>query len=221
MTWKPKRESLARRKERAEAIRPVLAELYPDLTVTLDWRTPLELIVATILSAQCTDERVNQVTPALFQRYRAAADYANADRAALEELVRPTGFFRNKARNIQGMARRLVSEHGGEIPRTMEELTALPGVARKTANVVLSNAFGIHAGIVVDTHVKRVAWRLALTTETAPVKVEADLMRVLPPEQWHPAAWRLLLHGRHRCAARRPDCRACEIRAHCPSADRI
>lgn len=220
MTWRPKRESLARRQARAEAVRPVLAGLYPDLTVTLDWSTPFQLLVATILSAQCTDERVNQVTPTLFERYHEPVDYARADRAELEELIRSTGFFRNKAKNIQGMASRVASEHGGEVPRTMEELTELPGVARKTANVLLSNAFGIHAGVVVDTHVKRVAWRLGLTAETDPVKVERDLMRVLPPEEWHPAAWRFLLHGRNRCSARRPDCSGCEIRGYCPSADR-
>ena len=221
MTFKPRKASLARRTERAEAVRPILADLYPDLTVTLDWDTPLELVVATILSAQCTDERVNKVTPALFARYPTAADYAQSDAGELEDLIRSTGFYRNKARNIQGMASRVVSEHGGEVPGTMEELIELPGVARKTANVVLSNAFGVHSGVVVDTHVKRVAGRLGLTREMDPVKVERDLMQVLPPEEWHPGAWRLLLHGRNRCKSRRPDCAGCEIREHCPSADRI
>ena len=221
MSWRPRKESLARRRDRADTVRPILADLYPDLTVTLDCTTPLELIVATILSAQCTDERVNRVTPPLFERYPAAEDYANANQTELEEQIRSTGFFRNKAKNIQGMAARLVGHHDGEVPRTMEELTELPGVARKTANVVLSNAFGIHAGVVVDTHVKRVAWRLGLTPETDAVKVERDLMKVLPPEEWHPGAWRLLLHGRNRCRSRKPDCEGCEISSHCPSAGRV
>lgn len=221
MSFKPRKVSLSRRRERAALVGPVLAARYPDLTVTLDWETPLELLVATILSAQCTDERVNRVTPKLFARYPDVEAYAAADPAELEDLIRSTGFFRNKARNIRGMANRVVSEHEGEIPRTMDELTKLPGVARKTANVVLSNAFGIHEGVVVDTHVKRVAGRLGLTSETDPAKVERDLMQVLPEEEWHPAAWRLLLHGRHRCTARRPDCPGCEIREHCPSADRV
>ncbi len=221
MSFKPRKESLARRRERAAAVGPILSDLYPDLTVTLNWTTPLELIVATILSAQCTDERVNRVTPALFERYPAAGDYASADQAELEEHIRSTGFFRNKAKNIKGMAARLVAEHDGHVPRTMEELTELPGVARKTANVVLSNAFGVHVGVVVDTHVKRVAWRLGLTRETDAVKVERDLMKVLPPEEWHPGAWRLLLHGRNRCRSRKPDCEGCEINSHCPSAGRV
>jgi endonuclease-3 len=221
VSFRPRKQSLAKRRERAETVRPVLARLYPDLTVTLDWDTPLQLVVATILSAQCTDERVNLVTPGLFARYPDVEAFAAADRDELEGLIRSTGFYRNKARNIQGMASRVLEEHGGEIPRTMEELTALPGVARKTANVVLSNAFGIHVGVVVDTHVKRVSARLGLTAETDPVKVERDLLKVLPPEEWHPGAWRLLLHGRNRCTARRPDCEGCEIRALCPSAGRV
>ncbi len=214
-------ESLETRRARARRIAPVLAELYPDLSISLDWETPLQLLVATILSAQCTDERVNLTTPALFARYPDARAYAEADREELEELVRSTGFYRNKAKHIQEMAARLVDEHGGEVPRTMEELTALPGVARKTANVVLSNAFDTHVGVVVDTHVKRVANRLGLTDETAPEKVERDLMEVLPPEAWHPFAWRLILHGRTRCAARKPDCEGCEISSECPSAFRF
>jgi endonuclease-3 len=199
-------------------LKPVLAERYPDLTVSLDWRTPLELLVATILSAQCTDERVNQVTPALFERYPDAEAFADADREELENLIRPTGFYRNKAKNIQGMAQRLTAEHGGEVPGTMDELVQLPGVARKTANVVLSNAFGRHEGVVVDTHVKRVAGRLGLTAETNPVHVERDLMQVLEPADWHPFPWRLILHGRQRCDARKPDCDGCEVRHLCPSA---
>ncbi len=212
-------ESLAKRRERACRLGPVLALCYPDLKVSLDWQSPLELLVATILSAQCTDERVNRVTPDLFERYSTAFDYAGADRDELEGLIRSTGFYRNKAKNIQGMGLALVERHDGEVPDTMEQLTALPGVARKTANVVLSNAFGRHEGVVVDTHVKRVAARLGLTGESDPVRVERDLMEVIPPAEWHPLAWRLILHGRFRCSARRPDCAGCEVQALCPSAD--
>lgn len=214
-------ESLRKRKERAADLKPILADRYPDLAVSLDWETPLELLVATILSAQCTDERVNQVTPALFERYPDAPAFANAERGDLEDLVRSTGFFRNKAKNIQGMAQRLVEEHDGRVPDGMDDLVQLPGVARKTANVVLSNAFGRNEGIVVDTHVKRVAGRLGLTGETDPVRVEQDLMQVLEPADWHSFPWRMILHGRQRCSARNPDCAGCEIRRLCPSADRV
>jgi endonuclease-3 len=211
---------MKKRRDRAAALKPILAELYPDLTVSLDWGTPLELLVATILSAQCTDERVNRVTPALFRRYPDVEAFAGANREELEGLVRSTGFYRNKARNIQRMARQVVSEHGGEVPDSMHELVKLPGVARKTANVLLSNAFGRNEGVVVDTHVKRVAGRLGLTGETDPVRVERDLMQVLDADDWHSFPWRMILHGRRRCAARKPDCSACEIRDLCPSADR-
>jgi endonuclease-3 len=202
-------------------LKPILSESYPDLTVSLDWNTPLQLLVATILSAQCTDERVNRVTPELFNRYPDVGALANADRQELEGLVRSTGFYRNKAKNIQGMAQRLVAEHGGRVPEAMEELIHLPGVARKTANVVLSNAFDLNQGVVVDTHVKRVAGRLGLTAETDPVRVERDLMELLEPTDWHSFPWRLILHGRQRCDARRPDCTSCEVRGLCPSADRV
>ena len=195
-----------------------LAERHPDLTVTLDHRNALELLVATILSAQCTDERVNRVTPALFARFPAAEDYASADREELEEYVRPTGFYRNKAKHIQEMAARLVAEYDGAVPDTMAELIRLPGVARKTANVVLSNWFDKHEGVVVDTHVKRVAGRLGLTEETNPDKVERDLMELLPKEEWRPFAWRLILHGRATCKARKPSCDACVVADLCPSA---
>jgi len=214
-------ESLKKRRDRATALKPILAQLYPDLTVSLDWGTPLELLVATILSAQCTDERVNRVTPALFERYPDVEAFAGADREELEGLVRSTGFYRNKARNIQRMAQQVVSEHGGQVPDSMDELVELPGVARKTANVVLSNAFGRNEGVVVDTHVKRVAGRLGLTGETDPVRVERDLMQLLDTDDWHSFPWRMILHGRQRCAARKPDCSACEIRHLCPSADRV
>jgi len=210
--------SLKKRRERAALIAPILADAYPDVTISLDYTNPLELVVATILSAQCTDERVNMVTPALFARYPTARDYAEADREELEGLIHSTGFFRNKAKNIQGMGAKLEADHGGEVPDTMEELLELPGVARKTANVVLGNAFGKADGVVVDTHIKRVSWRLGLTGETNPVKVERDLMEVLPREQWIAFAFRLILHGRARCMARRPDCATCELADLCPSA---
>lgn len=211
-------ESLPRRRGRAARLAPRLAELYPGLEISLGWDSPLELLVATILSAQCTDERVNQVTPELFRRYRTVAEYAGADPEELEGLIHSTGFYRNKARHIRGMAARLVAEHGGEVPDTMVELTQLPGVARKTANVVLNNAFAKSEGVVVDTHVKRVATRLGLTAARTPEAIERDLMEVLPREEWHPFSWRLIRHGRARCDARRPDCAGCEISDECPSA---
>jgi len=211
-------DTLEKRRERAAAVAPRLAASYPDLEISLDWETPLELVVATILSAQCTDERVNKTTPALFERYGTARDYAEADREELEELIRSTGFFRNKAKNIQGMGRVVAQEFGGEVPRTMDELLTLPGVARKTANVVLTNGFGKVEGIVVDTHVKRVSRRLGLTGETSPVNIERDLMKVLPEEEWHPFPWRLILHGRAVCDARSPRCDDCMLSDLCPSA---
>lgn len=214
----PRPRSLKARRALAAEASPLLAERYPGLQISLGHANPLELVVATILSAQCTDERVNRVTPALFERYPTAADYAEADETELQELIRSTGFFRNKAKNIQGMARRLVDDFDGEVPRTMEELLTLPGVARKTANVVLSNAFDTHVGVVVDTHVKRVSYRLGLTNQIQPEKVEKDLMKVLPSEEWRPFAWRLILHGRAACTARRPDCDGCILVALCPSA---
>lgn len=216
-----RKESLKRRRERAARLAPRLAELYPELAISLDWESPLELLVATILSAQCTDERVNQVTADLFPRYRSAADYAAAGQEELEEIIHSTGFYRNKAKHIRGMAARLEERHDGKVPDTMDELTELPGVARKTANVVLSNAFDKAEGVVVDTHVKRVATRLGLTNATTPEAIERDLMEVLPREEWRPFAWRLIQHGRARCDARRPDCEACELSDECPSAFRF
>lgn len=209
------------RTELALKLAPQLERLYPEMDISLDWETPLELIVATVLSAQCTDERVNKVTADLFPKYPDAKAYADASLAELEEDVRPTGFFRNKAKHLKGLGRRLVDAYDGEVPSTMEDLLTLPGVARKTANVVLSNAFDTHVGVVVDTHVKRVAKRLGLTDETDPAKVEQDLMRVLPEEMWHGFPWRLILHGRTVCYARKPACPTCPIRELCPSADRV
>jgi len=193
-----------------------LHELYPDADVELRWETPLELLVATILSAQSTDERVNQVTEDLFAKYRTARDYAEADPAAFQEEIRSTGFFRQKGKNVQGAARKIVEDFGGEVPETMEALVILPGVARKTANLVLGTAFGKAEGVVVDTHVKRVAYRLGLTLETAPEKVERDLMDLLPRDEWIFAGHALILHGRRVCVARKPRCSQCGLAEHCP-----
>ncbi len=203
-----------------EVIARLKAE-YPDAKTELDWKNPLELLVATILSAQTTDVRVNAVTKTLFEKYRTARDYAEADPDELEEEIRPTGFYRNKARSLRGMARALVEEHGGQIPRTMPELVALPGVGRKTANVVLGNAFGVDEGIVVDTHVRRVSSRLGLTEERDPEKIEQDLMRVVPDDDWTIFSHLLIFHGRRVCKARRPDCPGCVLNDLCPSAFRV
>ncbi|MDQ3497697.1 MAG: endonuclease III [Actinomycetota bacterium] len=202
----------------SEVIARLKAE-YPDARTDLDWSNPLELLVATILSAQTTDVQVNRVTESLFAKYRKAEDYADAALDVLEEDIRPTGFYRNKARSLRGMARALVEEHGGEVPRTMPELVALPGVGRKTANVVLGNAFGTNEGIVVDTHVRRVSNRLSLTESKDPVKIEQDLMGVVPEEDWTIFSHLLILHGRRTCKARKPDCPNCVLNHICPSAD--
>jgi endonuclease-3 len=196
-----------------------LKEEYPDARTELDWSNPLELLVATILSAQTTDVQVNRVTEDLFVKYRHAEDYADAAPEALAEDIRPTGFYRNKARSLQGMARALVEEHGGEVPSTMTELVALPGVGRKTANVVLGNAFGANEGIVVDTHVRRVSGRLGLTKNQDPVKIEQDLMGSVPEEDWTIFSHLLILHGRRTCKARKPDCPNCILNDICPSAE--
>ncbi len=197
---------------------PRLEREYPEATTELDWRNPLELLVATMLSAQTTDVRVNQVTSELFEKYRAAEDYAAADSAQLEKDIRPTGFYRNKVRSLQGMARALLERHGGEVPRTMAELVALPGVGRKTANVVLGTAFGVEVGIVVDTHVRRVSNRLGLTEEKDPEKIERDLVRVVPEGAWTNFSHLLIFHGRRVCKARKPDCPGCVLNDLCPSA---
>jgi endonuclease III len=191
---------------------------YRDATTALDWENPLELLVATILSAQTTDVRVNAVTPNLFAKYPTAADYAAADPTELEEDIRPTGFFRNKAKSLRGMAGALVEDHGGEVPRTMGELVALPGVGRKTANVVLGNAFGIDEGVVVDTHVRRLSNRLGFTTENDPEKIEKDLMQAVPKRDWTVFSHLLILHGRSVCKARKPACGDCIVNDLCPSA---
>lgn len=204
------------RKRRARAIDRGLAEDYPDAHCELDFTNPLELSVATILSAQCTDKRVNLTTPALFARYRDAAAYADAQPTELEEMIRPTGFYRNKARSLMGLGKALVERHGGEVPSTLEELVALPGMGRKTANVVLGNAFGI-PGITVDTHLGRLARRWRLTTLEDPVKVEHALGELIPKKDWTMFSHRAIFHGRRVCHARKPACGACSIAHLCPS----
>ncbi|MCZ6690009.1 MAG: endonuclease III [Planctomycetota bacterium] len=203
-------------RERASEIWRRLEQAHPDAHCALDHRTALELLVATILSAQCTDARVNQVTPALFRRYRSARAFAGADASELEDAIRSTGFYRNKAKSIRGACDRLVTEFGGKVPRTMEELLTLPGVARKTANVVLGVAYGIPSGIVVDTHCKRVAYRLGLTRQTDPVKVEQNLLRLVPEDLWIDISHQIIFHGRRICQARKPSCSACPLLELCP-----
>ncbi len=195
-----------------------LRRAHPDAHCALDYETPLQLLVATILSAQCTDERVNQVTPPLFETYPDAAAFAAADRAELEEAIRSTGFFRQKARYIQESAQRLLDEHGGEVPDELDDLLELTGVARKTANVVLGEIYGIAEGVVVDTHVKRLSQRLGLTAETTPKKIERDLMELVPRDEWIEIAHLFIFHGRRVCNARKPDCPNCTLNDLCPSA---
>jgi endonuclease-3 len=206
--------------ERAPELIARLRRRFPDAKCALHHDGALELLVATILSAQCTDERVNMVTPVLFAKYRSAADYAAADPATFEDEIRSTGFFRNKTKNILGMARALVERHGGAVPDTMEELVRLPGVGRKTANVVLGTWFARNEGVVVDTHVGRIARRLALTRHTDPVKAEQDLMKVVPRGDWTDFSHLLIHHGRAICAARAPKCGICPVSDLCPSAAR-
>lgn len=210
------RESLSDRQARTQKIIAVLQRAYPNAHCELNFSSPLELLVATILSAQCTDKRVNIVTAELFKRFRSAADYANAPVTQIEDYIKTAGFYRNKAKNIRACCRKLVEKHRGEVPRSMEELIHLDGVGRKTANVVLGNAFDTNVGVVVDTHVGRLSLRLGLTKETNPEKVEQDLMKLLPREQWALFSHWLIWHGRRRCDARKPDCAACEIRKLCP-----
>lgn len=195
-----------------------LRQAHPDARCALGHRNPYELLVATILSAQCTDERVNQVTPRLFARYPTPAALAAADRAAVEDVIRPTGFYRHKAEYLQEACRRLVAEHDGRVPDDMELLLTLPGVARKTANVVLGVAYQKAEGVVVDTHVKRLVGRLGLSTETDPAKIERDLMAIAPREEWIDLAHLLIFHGRRVCHARKPECQHCVLQSLCPSA---
>lgn len=215
------REGKAARRTRALEILARLKREYPDAHCELDHRNPFELLVATILSAQCTDARVNMVTPALFGRYPDPAALAAARQEDVEELIRSTGFFRNKARSLIGMAQGLVSEHGGKVPATMDELRPLPGVGRKTANVILGNAFGINAGITVDTHVKRLSMLLGLTRNTDPEKVEQDLLELFPQDDWTMLSHLLIWHGRRVCIANRPKCGECVLRDICPVGQRV
>lgn len=212
------RESFQAKASRTQQIIAGLKRAYPDAHCELNYSTPLELLIATILSAQCTDKQVNIVTAELFKKYRRAEDFANATQEQLEGDVRRIGFFRNKAKNIRACCHKLLERHGGEVPRTMDELTALDGVGRKTANVVLGNDFGINVGVVVDTHVSRLSQRLGLTRETTPEKIEQDLVKLVPQSEWTLFSHWLIWHGRRRCGARKPDCAACEIARLCPSA---
>lgn len=201
---------------RARKINGILGEVFPDAKCELDFKNPLELLVATVLSAQCTDKRVNMVTPALFKKYPTAQKLAGAPRAVLEELIKSTGFYRNKAASIHGLAVALLEKHGGKVPNEIDTLVQLPGVGRKTANVVLSNAFDI-PGITVDTHVGRIARRLGFTTNTDPVKVEFDLMEIFEPKDWKLLNHRLIFFGRRICHSRKPACGACPLAKLCPS----
>jgi len=210
------RESHAAKLDRTQKIISALKQIYPDAHCELNFSNPLQLLIATILSAQCTDKRVNLVTAELFKKYHTARDFAEAPLAEIEEAVKSTGFFRNKAKNIKGCCAALVERFGGEVPRTMDELHALAGVGRKTANVVLGNAFGINVGVVVDTHVTRLANRLGLAKGTDAVKLEQELVTLVPQQDWTLFSHWLIWHGRRRCAARKPDCANCEIKNLCP-----
>lgn len=204
-------------RERVSQLVEALPEVYPGAHCELDFKTPLQLLVATILSAQCTDKRVNMVTPKLFARYRTAAEFAAVPQETLEQEIRSTGFFRNKAKSIRAAAAAIEAQHGGKVPDSMDALHALPGVGRKTANVVLGNAFGKDEGIVVDTHVARLSQRLRLTKQTDAEKIEADLIKLVPRKHWTMWSHWLIWHGRRRCFARKPDCHQCEILRLCPS----
>ena len=212
------RESKADLTKRTARIVTRLKKRFPHAACSLRHHTPLQLLIATILSAQCTDDRVNIVTKALFTKYTSAADFAKVTQAALEKHIRSTGFFRNKAKNIRAAAARIVDDFGGKVPRTMDDLLTLPGVARKTANVVLSNAFGKHEGVVVDTHVKRISGRLGLTAQADPIKIERDLVDLVAHKDWGLFSHLLIFHGRETCTARNPNCPECVINKLCPSA---
>ena len=219
---RPESKTVVQRRQRLAVILPILKRMYPHARCSLDHSTPLELLVATILSAQCTDERVNLVTKSLFRKFPTAAHYARAKPEALEKDIQSTGFFRNKARSLRAMAAALVDEHGGKVPDTMEQLTALAGDGRKTANVVLGNAFHQNVGVVVDTHVTRVANRLALTSHKVDaVKIEQDLMRIVPRDEWTLFSHLLIHHGREICQARKPKCEICPLLPHCPAGQKF
>ncbi len=217
-TRKPRRGAWPPDPVRVRSILERLEELYPDVDCELDRETPFQLLCATILSAQCTDERVNQVTPELFRRYPTPGAMAKAPLPTLEKIIRTTGFFRQKAKSLKGSATALVERFGGEIPKTIDELTTLPGVARKTANVVLGTAFGIAEGVVVDTHIQRLSMRLGLTRSVEPKEIEKDLMQILPRDRWIRGGHQLIWHGRRVCFARKPNCAGCTLAPFCPSA---
>jgi endonuclease-3 len=217
-TRKPTRAGWPPKPARVHAILEGLDQMFPAATCELDHANPFQLLCATILSAQCTDERVNKVTPVLFARFPTAEAMADAPEPVLEDIIKSTGFFRQKTRSLKKTARMLVDNFDGNVPRTSEELRTLPGVARKTANVVLGTAFGIASGVVVDTHVQRIAMRLALTRNMTPEKIEQDLMAVIPRDRWVSFAHQLIWHGRRVCFARKPDCEHCPLAPHCPSA---
>jgi endonuclease III len=209
------------RRKRVSAILPILKKTYPHAKCSLDYHTPLQLLVATILSAQCTDVRVNLVTKYMFRKSKSAQDFAAVSQEKLEKEIQSTGFFRNKAKSLRGLGAALIERHGGQVPKTMDELTNLPGVGRKTANVVLGNAFGLNVGIVVDTHVGRLSQRLELSRESDPVKIERDLMPLVPQDQWTIWSHLLIFHGRNVCLARNPKCSVCPILQHCPTGKRL
>jgi endonuclease-3 len=216
--WPPGTGMVANREAKRYAGKVVrlLRRAYPDATCSLDFTTPLELLVATILSAQCTDQRVNQVTKDVFAKYRSAADYARTPLGKLERDIQSTGFYRNKAKSLRGCCQVLAREHGGEVPQDMDALVGLPGIGRKTANVVLGTAYGIASGVVVDTHVARISRRLGLTDQKAPEKIERDLMDLVPRKEWIALGHRMIQHGRRACTARRPACDACPLGSVCP-----
>src|SRR5215475_771635 len=211
----PKPKTAAERSARLKKILKTLDAMYPNVTCALHHSSPWELLVATILSAQCTDKRVNEVTPGLFKKYPTMRDFASAKQEELAKDIRSTGFFNNKSKSVIGAARKILTDFGGEIPREMDQLLTVPGAARKTANVVLGTAFGIASGVVVDTHVQRLSRRLDLTKETEPVKIERDLIKIIPKEKWILFSHQLILHGRAICAARQPKCPECKIAAQC------
>lgn len=215
------KETISDKKERVEKIIELLEKEYPDAKTALHYRNPLEILVATILSAQATDKQVNVVTKSLFKKYKTAKDYADADLSELEQDIRSTGFYRNKAKHLKNSAKLLVEKYDGKVPRTMDELVELQGVARKTANIVLSNAFGIIVGIAVDTHVKRLSQRLGLTENKNPDKIEKDLMEIVPKSQWKRITNLLIFHGRNVCMARKPNCKECTLNKLCPSAFKV
>jgi endonuclease-3 len=215
------RESKANLIRRVARLIARLKKAYPDAGCALTHGDPLRLLVATILSAQCTDKRVNLVTKTLFKKYKTPEDYADASQETLEDEIRSTGFFRNKAKNIRGACAKIISDFDGKVPRTMAQLLTLPGVARKTANCVLGNAFGLAEGVVVDTHVIRLSGRLGLTKHTEPVKIERNLIEIVPPEEWILFSHLLIFHGRAVCNARKPDCKNCPIASLCPSAGKV